>query len=161
VTREPLTLVYDRLVKVLKDRKFKLISWNSSRDPEPDVREEADFPEWQLRPTATQVNLGNASCGTEIIQTYTLLVSTGDDRVGYMFFPTQWRMIQAIHALKYDALVLESLTYRDHAFIQNVEIVSIQADLDLAIARGIEGWDALWDINVHMNFPDEDLTSED
>jgi hypothetical protein len=156
VTREPLTLTYDRIVKVLRDQELKVISWNSSRDPEPDTREETDFPELQVRPTATQVNLGNKSCGTEVIQTYTILMATGDDRLGYLLFPTGWRLLQALWLMKYTD-VLEGLLYNEHEFVHNCEVVSVTADLDLSAARGIEGWDALWDINVQMNLPDSDL----
>lgn len=153
--RNPFTQVYDALERVLKARDFKLVSWNSSRDPEPDVRSESDLPEFQLRPTAMAVSVGNRSCGTQVERTYTVYIVTGDDRLGYQLFPAEWKLLAALRDMKYGAL--DSLSYNNRAFVENVEIVSCTADLDLAAERGIEGWAALWDINVQMSFSDEDI----
>lgn len=159
--KTPLTIVYDAIERNLRAHGLThMVSWNSSRDPEPDVREEADLPEIQVRPTAMTVELGHSSCGTNVTATYTILIATGDDRLGYLLYPVQWALLLAMKSMKYGsshAACLDDLMWRDKNFVTNTEVVSCTADLDLSMQRGIEGWDALWDINVFMSFNDEDL----
>jgi len=147
---DPFTQVYNAIESVFVADGYKLVSWNSGRNPEPEIPTDEELPEFQIRPTDLSGRIGSSSCGSEVFRGYQVLINSGDRRLSIMF-GLEWRLLKTLYKLKYGAL--DSLD-----FVDSVDIRSAASGLSNAIEnRGIEGWTALWTIEVSMLFSGEDL----
>lgn len=153
--KDPFTITYDRIVQELRDAKLKVISWNAERQPKPDTPQESDLSSVSMIPSTSVINLGNASCGTDVVRGYTFLIETGDMRLGQRAHPAEWRLLGACWNLKFGAL--DGLLFRNRKFITDVNIAGANMDLEAIGQSGIAGWMPSWTVNVHMQFVRDDL----
>lgn len=150
----PFELLYDRIVVEFQKHYRNVISYNTIRNPKPDMLTEANAPEVQVVPDMALANLGWASCETEINMSFSILAATGDKRLGTIAFPVMWQLLKAYYVLQYGGL--EALRWNERKFVTDVSVG--QATMELGAAeRGLLGWACLWPITVRMSFARTDL----
>jgi hypothetical protein len=143
---DPLTQLYDNIVSAFKSEckgRFRLVNWNSSRNPQLDRPAAADLPEVQIRPIGANVILGARSCSTVVTCQTAITLTTGDYILGKALFPIEWLIIGILYRLQY-SLVAE-----------NVRIESVTTgitDPSAVANRGITGWASQWNISVDLAF---------
>lgn len=156
---DPFTLLYNKMVSVLKahaGNRYSVIDWNSTRNPQPDVAASSDVPEWQLRPSGANVQVGSSSCASVVTRDFTLTLITGTKVLGKWLLPGEWALMSALYDLQYSAL--ESLKWEDRSFVERVEVTgSVSGITDPEGSRQIVGWASSWTIRVHMTFSASDL----
>jgi hypothetical protein len=152
---DPLTLVYNTIVSEFQKDYNNVVSYNTTRQPKPDVLTESDAPELIVMPDSATVVLGNASCETTVEKTYQVAVNTGDQRLGEIAFPTMWQLLKTYQRLRYGS-VMNSLQYNSRTFIEDCWTGSATYELGAA-ERGLFGWSCLWPVIVRMSFSPEDL----
>jgi len=160
---DPFTKLYTRIEKEFKDskvngKKYTWVSWNSSRDPEPERPTESEVPELQLRPSGGGGLIGADSAHTDFQMNFDLLINTGDRRLGYLMFPVLWDVLHILHQLKY--VVLDDLEWNGESYFQSLEIVSTSMGLSNAeLNRGFEGWTAMFQMQAFLQFSRTELES--
>jgi hypothetical protein len=159
MTPDPFTLLYDAIIKQLTDRsrgRYRVISWNTSTNPKPDVRSEADCPEWMLVPTNSNFVLGGRSCSTTFTKTFALSQVTASKVLGKGLFTQEWILLSALYDLQYDGLA--GLTYNDREFVEDVRIDNTITGMTTPEAgRPMPGWGTAWTIAVAGSFPASDF----
>jgi hypothetical protein len=154
--KDPFTKLHMAIEKSLLDAKMKIVSWNSSRDPQPDQPTDDELPEFQARPAGFSGILGGNSAETDITASYQLLLNTGDQRLGYALFPQLWKLLGVLHGLKYGTL--DTLEFNNRQFVRDVTIDAATMGLsNPEVNRGIEGWTALWNVNIICTFAEADF----
>lgn len=146
---EKFTPIYDAIVRAFRDNakgSFRLVDWNSTRNPQLDSPTAQDFPEVQLRPLGMRPVLGGRSCSTTVELDYSLTIVTGDFILGKLLNPTDWRILCILHSLQYS--LVEQL-----GIAEDVSVVqSTTGTLDPNGNRGIVGWASNWTITVATSF---------
>lgn len=156
---DPFSQAYDKIVEEFRKDYGNVISYNSSRNPKPDVLTENDLPELLLLPDQAIVMLGHASCETTVEQTYQVIIKTGDQRLGEIAFPTMWQLLKTYQRLRYDETSgLNILKFNNRNYIEDCWTGSATYELGAA-ERGLLGWSCLWPITARMSFSPEDLVT--
>ena len=167
----PLTLVLDALWELVErhadlDLTFNarnLIKFNNpnNRDPLKVQVQAADTPELVLAPIAGLINMGNTSCTSRYVQTYSWLISTGDLRLVDHLLDVEWFLFGAMHNWDVVLTALEWPIGSGRHFVKRCDIVSVtQGMSDADRNRGIRGWSALWAVDVEMWFKTTDVVAE-
>jgi hypothetical protein len=157
---DPLTQIYDAIVKALSTDTRRVVSFNSIEEPLHDVVKSEDLPEWQVRPGSMQGIVGDTSGTTELDVGYQVIINTGSFIAGKGIFPMQWELLKRLNHLKYSQ-VLDGLKYNGHGFVLDCAIATAVQGLSDPTApgnRGIAGWTAAWDIIVKCSFLKADLS---
>lgn len=162
MTIDPYTILYDAVIACLTRHaagRRRVVSWNSTRSPRPDVVSSSDAQCWEVRPTGKSVVLGGTSCSTEVVRTFTVLQYTGDYVLGKCLFPDEWALTRALYDLKYNAL--EDLEYDGKRFVSRVEVASATTGIvDPTNERKIIGWATQWSIEAYLQFANADMLTE-
>jgi hypothetical protein len=154
---DPFTVLYDKIIKEFKKDYDNVVSYNTIRQPKPDVLTESMSPELVIVPDSAKVVLGNASCETTVEQTLQVAVCTGDQRLGQVAFPTMWKLLKTYQRLRYDQVHgLDPLQYNERSFVEDSWTGNATYELGAA-ERGMFGWSCLWPIIVRMSFSPGDL----
>lgn len=114
---DPLTLVYNRLVLMLKDHAGfadlvsvgNLINYGTGADadPEKDHVSEGDLPMVGILPTTSVPDIVADSSRTEIKESYQAVLVTGDKRVGRSLYPVRWEIMRAFSVLSKQNITLD------------------------------------------------------
>jgi hypothetical protein len=153
---DPFTKVYDEIVKAFRDTakgRFRLVDWNSSRNPQHDRPTAQDLPEVQIRPDTSVIVLGARSCATTVVKDFAVNLTTGDFILGKILYPTEWVILGILHRLQYS--LVEDLDLAEDVTVQQITT----GILDPQANRGIVGWASTWNISVHMSFAASELES--
>lgn len=115
----------------------------------------ADLPELMLISSGSSANLRNSSSSSMITRQYEWLISTGNINVIGGLLQTEWALFCAMADWP---ATLNALTWNNAAFVKRCNIISMSAGIsDPERNRGIEGWSAIWGIEVEMHFRTSDL----
>lgn len=113
---------------------------------------ESDLPEVQVQAATMNVNPFFSSCSVEVVRTYTIMLSTGEQRLDIGLYPLEWAVTVAIMAAYLDG-TFQALTYNSAKFITSIESTQSTNGLsDPNANRGIKGWSALHSVDVTMQF---------
>lgn len=151
---DPLTKAYDTTVSTFRAHakgRFRLVDWNSTRNPQLDKPTAADLPEVQIRPTGKTIILGGRSCATTVVQEFSITIVTGDFVLGKILFPIEWLVLAILYNLQY-SLVEELEIAEDVTVAQITEGIT-----DPAGTRNIAGWASGWTVGIHMAFAASEL----
>lgn len=143
---DPFTQLYDDIVAAFKAEckgRFRLVDWNTSRNPQVDKPSAADLPEIQIRPVSGTVTLGARSCSTVVSRQIAVTLTTGDFILGKHLFPIEWLIVGILYRLQY-SIVSENLR------IDNV--TTGITDPGAQANRGVTGWASQWNISVDLAF---------
>jgi hypothetical protein len=140
----------------VKDRNYIRYDHETTRDPLKDRVLDSDLPELQLTSAGSlQVNLSFNSCGTMIMRRFAWVISTGDYRLQDRLYPLEFAILCGM--LKAQR-TLGSIQWNGSSFIKNVRIIDgSNGILDPTLNRGINGWTALWNVELEMHFKQSDL----
>lgn len=152
----PFSLVYDTLWKMMiADERFTVKSGNrldfntNDRSAPKSQMSTADYPEVMLVAEGCSGNLCNTSSTSMITRRFSWVVSTGDFRYNQLF-PVEWAIFAGMLAWRYE---LGSLLWNGNPFVTRANLVEANTDqIDKQRRRGIEGWIAVWTIEVEMHF---------
>lgn len=162
---DPYTKVYDALWELVKASSSltalvtigNRINLNEKDNPYPLKLEvsDADVPEMILTSTGMSAKIMHNSSGSSCIRTYQFLISTGDMRLGQKLLPIEWMLFAALCDWK---AKLGALTWKGYRFCKRLDVTSVDNGFaDPERNRGIQGWSAIWGIEVEMHFPTADL----
>lgn len=155
---DPFSLVYDKIVSILRAKGLTVVSHNSVRGPSIDTPSSADMPEIQVHPVAHTAVLGGASCETDVVRDFALVIQTEDLVLGKYLFPWEWKLIQALYQMRLGS-ELNNLEFLGRKFVRDVTVVSATTGItDPLVGRRIEGWASNWTIRVAMSFSPANLS---
>lgn len=162
---DPFTLVYDNLLDIVKQSKGleiivaslrdKIISLNTKQgnnaiQSEPTA---ATLPEIILASNTVSGNFNFASNAVQITRLYQFLISTDAGALGETIYPLEWGISCAMVDAQYDVRLRE-LAWHNYKFVKALQLGAVTSGESNADAnRGIQGWAAIWQLNVNMLFP--------
>jgi hypothetical protein len=118
----------------------------------------ADLPELMLLIDATTANLRNTSNSSMCIRTFSWQVSSGDFRYTELMGKLEWALYCAMNDWPNR---LGALQWKEKSFVKRANIVSaITGISNPEMNRNIQGWAALWRVEVEMHFDFQDLIAE-
>lgn len=136
------------------------IRFDSDRDRDP-VKEQVqsgDLPEVAIVMQTSSANLHDTSHTSKCVRRYSILVSTGDKRYTESLGLVEWYVFVAMLGWQ---TRLSALKWHDKPFCKKLSVVSGQSGLsDPQQNRNINGWSAVWQIEVEMHFSTADLLAE-
>lgn len=153
---DPFTTLYDEVVRAFRTEakgRFRLVDWNTSRNPQHDKPSAQDLPEVQIRPTDSQIVLGARSCATEVVKNFSVTLVTGDFILGKLLYPLEWTILGILYRLQYS--LVETLDIAEDVTVNQ----TTTGILDPQANRGVVGWASTWNISVHMSFAASELES--
>jgi hypothetical protein len=114
-----------------------------------------DLPELVLIPSGMTMNLHSSSSSSEVFKRHTILVATGSKRINELLNAVQWEIMIAMANWKAE---ITPLKWNDKTFIKNASVIDVTEGLsNPEVNRGIEGWSAVWQCEVHMIFKTSEL----
>lgn len=165
ITTDPFSAVYEELWSLLEDseefgrrvaegNRIKYIKdGDNTRDPEKDQMSTADFPEVRLVPAGIFPHLQRTSNSSSIVARYAIEIRSGDKRLNEAHFPVIWAVYRAMAPW---AARLRELTWNDGDVFINLArpVGDVIEDMERGgdVSRGIEGWFAIWTVEVSMWF---------
>ena len=165
---DPFTLVHDALWKLLESgsrfrdlvktgNRIKLTRFNV-RKPMKEQVGTADLPEITIIPVDGG-ETKQTSGARIIVQRYRIVISSGEQRVNPGIFPIKFAVICAMEDwIKY---LMTGITWRTTNPVVNARLIgNTDGASDSDIARGIEGWSSLMNLEVHFSFDKLTLIAE-
>ncbi len=159
---DPFTLVYSTLWDLIENNDEitdlvhvgNRVKFDDARAPKESIVD-ADTPELQLRPESFITSIKATSSTTDIVKDYTLFISTGNWDLEEHFNRMSWELIRA--CISWDT-ILTAIKWNDKAFVFRFELLDAQEGTsELDLERGLDGWAALWRIQVYMQFLTSDI----
>jgi len=129
------------------------------RDPEKEEVASADFPEVRIIAGGMAPHIENTSNSSRMITKYMIEVRTGTKVLDKTHYPLIWAVFKAMTKWK---LRMDTLTIAENASGTFVILVRPIGETTEGIERGeiskgIEGWFAIWTIEVDMFFATSNL----
>lgn len=126
----------------------------TDRQPHKPNQQSADTPEVMLVAMGGPINLQNTSSTTKVVQSYDLVVNTGDYRLNEYIFPIAWIVTCRAKAW---CQHLASLLWRGANYVKVVRITnSTIGESPERRKRGIKGWSSVMTFEVEMHFSTND-----
>jgi hypothetical protein len=161
----PFALLYTQLVKLLLSNprlvraveSENIIRFDRPRvsDPTKGDIEEGDLPEITVIPSGFLSNIHATSNSASVTRQYSILVSTGSKRLNAVMNDVQWELFVALSNWKE---ALSPVQWRGASFVKRVGVVSVDEGMsDPELNRGIQGWSAIWAVEVEMRFQTSEL----
>ena len=157
---DPFTQVYDSIWDTLE--KFgdfaalvKLaneVKYNTEIQPrDKESLQEGDISQATLIPSGSTTSTVISSRTGEILQGFTLIIISGDERLQKKYFPLKWAMIRALASAGQNLNGLE--------FVRSVDVTDQIEDVnEFDESMGIQGWNSSLTIIVTMLFNKDELT---
>lgn len=157
---DPFTQVYDSIWDTLE--KFgdfaalvKLaneVKYNTEIQPkDKESLQEGDISQATLIPSGSTTATVISSATGEIVQGFTLLIISGDERLQKKYFPLKWATVRALAAAGQNLNGLE--------FVRRVDVTDQIEDInEFDESMGIQGWNSSLTIVVTMLFNRDELT---
>ena len=114
-----------------------------------------DLPEMVIIPNGhSQEDMGTSATG-RVSESYRVFISTDDKRMEAIH-AFQWEIYRCLET--FNAQVAGTLLYNGHPFIEILKMGSGTESMSISETnRGINGWCAVWDFTVAMQFSHNDL----
>lgn len=163
-TPNPFTMAYTWLwylleiggVNTLIDRENHIRYDLGHQDPQKDEVQDSDLPELRIVPITRSTTLVAAADLSTIERSYSVELTTGENRVDEGLFGIDWTILQALYAWKPFDRRSNGLDY-----IKNIEIGPVATeDMNAALNRGIEGWSSICQITITMSFQEMTFPEE-
>lgn len=166
---EPFTAVYTTLWKMAEEtpqiaNHVKL--GNMVRHDDPELRSRpkpkassADLPELALG--LAGIDLADwdvSSTESQIVRRYTWRIHSGDWRVQQIHY-LQWTLWSALRGWREQLTALTWGASETH-YVRGVRMLAAEEGESVPTNRGIDGWLALWDVQIHMRFKSSELLLE-
>lgn len=165
---DPFTLVHDKLWELLESgsrfrqlvksgNRIKLSRFND-RKPMKEQVQTADLPEVTIIPVSGNQILQTS--GARIIaQVYRIVISSGEQRINPGIFPIKFAILCAMQDwVKY---LMTGITWRTTNPVVNAKLTGdTDGASDSDLARGIEGWSTLMNLEVWFSFDKLTLIAE-
>lgn len=117
-----------------------------------------DLPEVTIFPETLDGNLHATSSTSRITRRYTVQIATGDFRYTEFLGPLEWCVFVAMLAWR---TRLTGLEWRGKGFVKRVNASSgAQGVFNDRVNRNVDGWSAIWRVEVEMHFDTDDLRAE-
>ena len=164
----PFTMVYSelwamlmanpRFIRDVNQRNMIRFDLSGDRDPLKDPVQVADLPEVALRAATATANVQETSSSSKVVQTYEILISSGDYRYTEILAQIEWYIWVSLIGWKSR---LSALKWHDKTFCKRLNVTSVRQGLsDPTANRNIVGWSAVWAAEVEMHFTTQDLIDE-
>jgi len=127
----------------------------TNRDPIKREVASAGLPEVRIIMTGSTPHPGNTSASSRDTVTFEVQVSSGDQRLDAVHLPLRWVIFRAL-AGAYTAL--GTIEWNSKAFVKNVLPQTVGDGVsDADLNRGIQGWSAVWAVEIDCWFDTSDL----
>ena len=169
MSADPFVLVHNALFNAIKGSvavqnvvtnfRKNVIAFNETKNnPVPDVTDESSLPQILQLASGNQTLLVASSTHCDVSKTYRLELNSGAHNVVNVLLPLEFALICTLLNLNFSG-VLESLEWKSQTgWATDLEIVAVaEGRSNLVANRGIEGWTAIWDINLIMHLQRQDM----
>ncbi len=130
---------------------------NAKRDPEKKEVANNDMPETRLVPLGFEPHLQRTSNSSWATMRYAIEVRSGEKNLNVAHFPLLWSVYRAMAPWR---TRLRALLLNSNPFVVQARFVGDTVeDMERGgeVSRGVEGWFAIWTVEVQMQFPTADL----
>jgi len=168
IKTDPFTAVYDELWGILLDsaefassvKENNRIVYTGAlekRNPEKAEVSTHDFPECRMLAAGFTPHLQRTSNSSSVVSRFSIEMRTGSKALDHLHFPMIWAVYRAMASW---ATRLSALTWNNgqRFVILSRPVGDTVEDIERGeVSRGIEGWFAIWTIEVTMFFATEGL----